>query len=106
VIFGWKNAAAFWPCLKSLPEAKSKVKRVRLIALTKEVSKKPSRDFVFLFWLIKNILIKHSKLRKKKYKMYGSKNKGAPGSRVELNPVFKEINRLREWWPQGKIPPS
>jgi hypothetical protein len=29
--------------------------------------------------------------------MYGSKNKGAPGSRVELNPVFKEINRLREW---------
>jgi hypothetical protein len=33
-----KNVATFCPCLKSLPEAK--VKRLRLIALTKEVSKK------------------------------------------------------------------
>ena len=31
-----KNVATFCPCLKSLPEAK--VKRIRLIALTKEVS--------------------------------------------------------------------
>ena len=31
-----KNVTAFCPCLKSLPEAK--VKRFRLIALTKEVS--------------------------------------------------------------------
>jgi hypothetical protein len=30
-----KNVAAFCPCLKSLPEAK--VKRFRLIALTKEI---------------------------------------------------------------------
>ena len=37
-----KNVAAFCPCLKSLPEAK--VKRFILIALTKEVSKKPNRD--------------------------------------------------------------
>lgn len=35
-----KNVATFCPCLKSLPEAK--VKRLRLIALTKEVSKKPN----------------------------------------------------------------
>jgi hypothetical protein len=42
-----KNVATFCPCLKSLPEAK--VKRFRLIALTKEVSKKLSRDFVL--WL-------------------------------------------------------
>ena len=42
-----KNVATFCPCLKSLPEAK--VKRLRLIALRKEVSKKPSR--VFVLWL-------------------------------------------------------
>jgi hypothetical protein len=29
--------------------------------------------------------------------MYGSNNKRAQGSAMELNPVFKEINRLREW---------
>ena len=38
------NVAGFSPCLKSLPEAK--VKRLRLIALTKEVSKKSSGNFV------------------------------------------------------------
>jgi hypothetical protein len=42
-----KNVATFCPWLKSLPEAK--VKRLRLIALTKEVSKKLSGDFVL--WL-------------------------------------------------------
>jgi len=26
--------------------------------------------------------------------MYGSRVKGAPGSEMELNPVFKEIHRL------------
>ena len=41
---GIKNVATFCPCLKSLPEAK--LKRLQLIALTKEVSKKLSRDFV------------------------------------------------------------
>ena len=59
-----KNVAAFCPCLKRLPEAK--VNRFILITLTKEVSKKPSIDFVLWFTLMKSILIKHSKLRKKK----------------------------------------
>ena len=54
------NVATFCPCLKSLPE--SKVKRLRLIALTKEVSKKPSRDFVL--WL--SLMNKQSILRKEK----------------------------------------
>jgi hypothetical protein len=36
-----KNMAAFCPCLKSLPEFK--IKRFILIALIKEVSKKPNR---------------------------------------------------------------
>jgi hypothetical protein len=35
-----KNVASFCRCLKSRPEAK--VKRLRLIALTKEVSKQPA----------------------------------------------------------------
>jgi hypothetical protein len=59
-----KNVSAFCPCLKSLPEAK--VKRFILIALTKEVSKKPIRDFALWLSLMKSILNKHSKLRKEK----------------------------------------
>ena len=79
----------FCPCLKSLPEAK--VKRFRLIALTKEISKQPSIDSVLSFTL-KSVLIKCSKLRKEKYKMYGSKIKGTSGSGIEVNPVFKDVN--------------
>lgn len=30
-----------------------------------------------------------------KYKIYGSKIKGIPGSGMELNPVFKEIHKLK-----------
>ena len=41
-------------------------------------------------------MIKHSKLRKEK-KMYGSSVKGAPGSTMALNPVFKEVDRLWDW---------
>ena len=81
-----KNVATFCPCLKSLPEAK--VKRLELIALTKEVSKKPSRDFVLWLSLMKRSLNKHSKLRKEKYKIYGSSIKGVPGSEMEQNLVF------------------
>ena len=51
--------------MTSLPE--TKVKRFILIALTKEVSKKPSRDFVLWLSLMKSILNKRSKLRKEKY---------------------------------------
>ena len=39
-----KNVAAFCPCFKSLPVVK--LQRFMLIALMKEVSKKPSRVFV------------------------------------------------------------
>jgi hypothetical protein len=54
-----KKVATFYPCLKSLPEAK--VKRLRLIALTKEVSKTFSRDFLLWLSLMKRSLNKHSK---------------------------------------------
>jgi hypothetical protein len=70
-----KNVADFCPCLKSLPEAK--VKRfIWLIVLTKEVSNQPSLDSVLWLTLLKSVLIKHSKLRKKKCKMYGSRGGG------------------------------
>jgi hypothetical protein len=44
---------------------------------------------------MKKPLIKHSKLREKKYKMYGSRVKGAPGNGTKPNPLFKYINRLK-----------
>jgi hypothetical protein len=59
--------------------------------LTKEVSKEPSRDFDLWLSLMNSILNKHSKLRKGKYKIYGSTIKGVPGGEMELNPVLKDI---------------
>jgi hypothetical protein len=59
-----KNVATFCPRLKSLPE--TKVMSLRLIALTREVSKKPNRDFVLWLSLMKRSLNKHSKLRNAK----------------------------------------
>jgi hypothetical protein len=47
-----KNVTTFCPCLKSLPEAK--MKRLRLIALTKEVSEMPIIDFVLWLSLMKS----------------------------------------------------
>ena len=67
------------------------MKSIRLIALTREVSKKPSRDFVLWLSLMKRSLNKHRKLRKEKYKIYGSSIKGVPGSEMEQNLVFQEI---------------
>ena len=64
------------------------MKRLRLFALSKEVSKKPSRDFVLWLSLTKRSLNKHSKLRKAKYKVYGSSIKGVPGSEMKQNTVF------------------
>jgi hypothetical protein len=67
VVF-WKRMWLFFcPCLKTLPEAK--VKRLWLIALTKEVSETLLIDFLLWLSVIKNILNKRSKLRKAKYKI-------------------------------------
>jgi hypothetical protein len=93
-----KNRAAFCNCPKSLPEAK--VKSFRLIVLTKEVSKQPRMNSVvwlLKFRLVKDMLMKRSNLRKEKYKTYVSSNQGTQGHEIELNPMFKKINRLREW---------
>ena len=65
-----RNVAAFCPSLKSLPE--DKVKRFRLIALTKEISKQPSADSVtwlLLSTLTESVLMKKSTLSKGKYKL-------------------------------------
>jgi hypothetical protein len=61
-----EECGTFCPFLKSLPEVK--VKRLRLIALTKEVSKSPRRDFVLWLSLMKRSLNKKSKLRKENIK--------------------------------------
>jgi hypothetical protein len=81
-----KECGYFFAIVLSLPEAK--VKRIRLIALTKEVSETPSINFVLWLSLMKNISNKHRKLKKEKYKMCGSSIKGAPGSEMELHPLF------------------
>ena len=64
------------------------MKRLRLIALTKEVSKQPSRDSVLWLSLTKRILNKYRKLRKAKFEIYGLSIKGVPGSETEQNTVF------------------
>jgi len=84
-----KIVAAFCPCLKGLPE--TKVKRLRLIKLTKEASETPIIDFVLWLSLMKSILMRKGKLKKEKYKIYGLSIKGTPGSKMELNPVFNDI---------------
>lgn len=38
--------------------------------------------------------MKRSKLSKEKYKMYVTR-KGTPGGRIELNPEFKGISRIK-----------
>jgi hypothetical protein len=45
---------------------------------------------------MKSILMKGIKLRKEKYKIHGSSNKGTPGSEMELSSIFKEMNKLKE----------
>jgi hypothetical protein len=62
----------------------------------KKSQKSPASTCVLWLTSTKSVFIKQSKLRKGKYKMYGSSNKSKPGSAMKLNPVFKEINRLRE----------
>jgi hypothetical protein len=69
----------------SLPDAK--VKRFRLIALTKK-SQNSHHRLCSLVKSHESILSKCSKLRKEKYKIYGLSIKRTLGSKLELNPVF------------------
>ena len=65
--------------------------------IDKRSIRKASIEFVFWVTLMKDVLIKCSKLRKEKYKIYGSSNKRKPGSTMQVNPMFEVIQRLREW---------
>jgi hypothetical protein len=99
-----KKVTAFRPCLKSLPEAK--VKRL-FICFDKGSLKQPGINSVvwlLKFTLMKSVFMKSSELRKENTKMYGTKNKEAPGSRLELNPLLKEINRLSKEQTSGQDP--
>ena len=93
MIFSEQMLAAFCPSLKNLPEGR--LKRFRLIALTKEVSKIPSIDFVPWLSLMKNVLNKHSKLRTEKYKMHYSSIKGAPAGQWWCTPLIPALGRQR-----------
>jgi len=70
---------------KNLTEAK--LKSFGFIALAEEISKQPPSCGCEWPLLCRSI---------KKYKMYSLRRKGAPGSEMELSPVFKEINRLKK----------
>lgn len=74
-----KNAVAFCPCWKNLPEAK--MKGCGLIALAEEIP--DSLVLAVLFGcqgpLLRRPTMKRSKLRKENYKMYGLRRKVTPG---------------------------
>lgn len=63
------------------------MKRFRLIALSKKVSKKSSIDPVHWLSFMKRILIMNHKLSKVKYKMYSSKIKGVLGKNGAISYV-------------------
>ena len=76
-----KNVDALCPCLKSLPEAE--VKRFRLIALAKEISKELRMYAVIRFTLMMSVFMQHNKLsKKKKKKTYEPRIKGASGRKI------------------------
>ena len=88
-----RKLAAFFPCPKCRPEVK--VKNFGLSILAEENSKQPSIDtgvWLLVLTLIKKIIMKKSKLSREKY----LRRQGTPG-RMELKPVFREINTLRNW---------
>ena len=47
--------------------------------------------------------MKRNEPRKESYKMYNLRRKGIPESRMELNPVFKEINTLKKIFTLNEI---
>ena len=74
------------------------MKSCRLTVLAKEILKQPSIDSIV--WLLVFTLLKSYNKREQaeqgKIQTVEYKEKGAPGGRPELNPVFKEMNRLKK----------
>jgi hypothetical protein len=67
------------------------MKRLRLIALTREVSETAIIDFVLWLSFMKSFQNKHSKPRMEKIKIYDLNFKRTTGSETELKLVFKDI---------------
>lgn len=84
VVFWWRT----WLLFALVWRVYMKLKRLILISLSKEVSKKPSRNFVLWLRLTKSILNKSNKLTMGKYKIYDLSITGPPGCEMEPNLVF------------------
>ena len=95
-----KNMSALCPCLKSLPKAKMKF---GLNLLEEKVSKQPNVLWLLALTLIKIYNEKEQAEQGETQNMYRLK-KGTPGIGIELNPVFKEINRLNGVVTSGQDP--
>lgn len=72
-------------------ETKKRLKKFIFMALTKEISENPRRNFVLWLSFMKRILKKHSKLTTEKYKIYSLSVKKEPGNEMEMSSVFKHI---------------
>jgi hypothetical protein len=79
-----------------MPEGK--LKSFGLVALAGEISKQTNIDYIM--WLIMFTLTKIYNEKKQveqgKIQNFQFKEKCPPGSVIELNTVFKEINRLKK----------
>lgn len=90
-----KKVPGFCPYPKSLPEGK--VKSFGLTPLAEEITRQPSIESVMwlLVFMLKRFMMKRGKLSRVNYKMKILRRKRAPGSRMELSPIFKKINGSR-----------
>jgi hypothetical protein len=61
---------------------------IQINCIDKGNLKKSTLNFILWCSLMRNVLTKHSKLRKEMYKMYISSNKKAPENMLELYHVF------------------
>lgn len=86
-----KNVAAICFCLKSLPEAN--LKSLGLISLLKGIPEQPSIDSVVWLLLLsqKKICVEKEKGVQGSCKEYNLRRERAPGSGIEINPVFEKI---------------
>ena len=90
-----KLVVALCPCPKSLSEGK--VKRLRSIALTKEVFKTTSIDFVLWFTMIRTMRTKQCKLIKKIQILWLKQNKTKQNktkqNKKKKTPKFKHLTQ-------------
>ena len=90
-----KNVAGFGLSLKNQPVAK--LKSFGFMALAKEIS--PQCSIYSVVWSLAMALTQlyngKEQAKQGKYKMYSLRRKGKPRCVMKLNPVLKEMNRLK-----------